>query len=174
MNGPPDQAGPATGRGYIRGGGGVEVASSRVAAVLVGAAVVVLVALAVVLAVEAIAQNSRIDRLRSSGVAVDVTVSSCLGMASGTGITESAYQCRGTFTIGGHSYNEVIDGSTDLHPVGATLRAVTVPGDPATLSTAAAVAAMRSSWTVFAAPAGLVVLALVILGLVLWRARSRA
>jgi hypothetical protein len=167
-----EEASPAN-REYIRGAGGVEVGWRRIAAVLVGASVVVLLAFAIVLTVEAAQQNSRINSLRASGVPVDVTVSSCLGMASGTGITESGYQCRGTFTVGGHRYNEVIDGSTDLHAPGDTLRAVTVPSDPAILSTATAVAAMHASWTAFVVPAALFLAALLTIALVVRHSRAR-
>jgi hypothetical protein len=131
------------------------------------------------LTVIAAEQNSRISRLQSHGVAVNVTVTGCLGMASGTGITESGYQCRGTFTFDGHQHNDVISGSDVLLPVGQTLGAETVRGDPSILYAAGAAATMRSSWKAYALPAILLVvlIAAVITWFVLrsrWYGRTRA
>jgi len=159
-------------RGYIRGGGGVDVGARRVAAVLVVAGVAILLTLAIVLAVEAAGQNSRIDRLHASGVPVSVRVTGCLAMASGTGITESGYQCRGTFPLRGHRYEEIIGGTSDQHATGEMLRGVAVPDDPSILSTAASVAAMRSSWTAYGTAAALFLSALLTAGLAGWRYRS--
>jgi len=163
---------PAAGSGYIRGGGGVDLDRKRVGAVLAGVSVIILVTLALVLAIDAARQNNRIDRLHANGVPVDVTVSSCLGMASGTGITESGFQCRGSFTVGGHSYNEVVNGTADLHSPGQIIPSVTVPGDPTLLFTAASVSSMHSSLTRFVTPALLLLLALLIIAMVLWRSRT--
>lgn len=167
-----DSPASAAAAGYIRGGGGVDLGRKRVGAVLIGLTLIILVTLALVLAVNAARQNYRIDRLHASGVPVNVTVSSCLGMASGTGITESAFQCRGSFTLGGQTYNEVINGTGDLHAPGQVLPAVTVPGDPTLLYAAASVRSMQSSWTAFVIPAVLLLLAFLIIAAVFWRNRA--
>jgi hypothetical protein len=146
-------------RDYIRGGGGVEVSRHRVAAMTVAGAVSLLLILAVILTVGAAEQRSRIDLVRRSGVPVDITVSSCLGMASGTGITASGFRCRGTFTRGGRTYDQVIGGLIDNRAHGDVLQGVSVPSDPTIVYTAVAAAQLESSWTVFLTPALLFVLA---------------
>jgi hypothetical protein len=156
--------------GYIRGGG-VEIDSRRATRVVVGFCLVVLVALVIFLTLSAVSKNASIGRLQRHGVPVDVTVTSCVALASGTGATITGYTCRGTFTLHGHRYNEVIGGSIDLHPVGQTLHAVTDPGDPSTLSTARAVRTTHRSWTAFIPAAIALVLLVLVLALVLRRHR---
>jgi hypothetical protein len=153
---------PSTGEGptghgsdYIRGAGGVAVDRRRIVMVIGAAVVVALLALAFVLAVEAAQRYQRIDRLRAEGVPVVVTVTDCLGLASGTGITEVGFSCHGTFRLGARHYHAGIDGTAQLYPVGASLDAVTVPGDPQILYTAAAASALHTPWTEFVAPAAL-------------------
>jgi hypothetical protein len=131
---------------------------------VIGAAVVVaLFALSLVLAVEAAQRYQRIDRLRAEGVPVVVTVTDCLGLASGTGITEVGFSCRGSFHLGTHTYHAGIDGSADLYPVGASLDGVTVPGDPQILYTAAAARTLHTTWAWFVAPAALFLVAIAVL-----------
>jgi hypothetical protein len=159
--------------GYIRGGGGIEIARHRIATVALGCAVVLLLFVGVMLAIDAATENSRIDLLRAHGVPVNVTVSSCLGMASGTGITASSFQCRGTFTVSGHAYDEVIEGSVDNRAPGDILNAVVVPSDPAIVYTSVAAAQLRPSGGAFVTPAILMALALGLGGAVAgWRRRT--
>ena len=142
-------------------------------AAVAGSTAVALLAVSVTLAVEAAGRDSRIDSLRAHGVPVTVRVTDCLGLASGTGITESGFTCRGSFTLGGRTYREVIDGTTALQPSGTTVDAVTVPGDPQILYTARAAAALRVSWTAFVPPGLLVVAALALLAPLLGSAQRR-
>lgn len=140
---------------YIRGGGGIAVDGrrlGRVAGVLGSAAVIVLVAL---LARAGVYQELRAGRLRADGVGVRVTVTGCVGLASGTGITTTGYTCRGAFLLGGHRYEEVVHGSTARHDVGDAVTAVAVPGDPATLTAETSVHAQDPPWRPFVAPGAL-------------------
>jgi hypothetical protein len=86
----------------------------------------------------------------------------------GSGSNLVGYQCRGTLTVAGHRYNEAIPGSTFRSP-GSTLRAVTVPGDPALLSTAGALATARASWRVFILPSTLLLILVLLTGSVALR-----
>jgi hypothetical protein len=138
--------------GYVRGAG-VVMDSRRTLRALVVVSVLVLATLTIVLTLEAINANARISRLRQHGVPVDVTVTSCLGLASGTGITEAGYRCRGTFTLDGPRHNELITGTSALRSTGETLHAVTDPSDPTILSTADALATTHPIWTAFIGPA---------------------
>lgn len=132
----------------------------RVGHVVVGVGLVALAVLAVVLFVAGAQKNAQISRLRQSGVIVHVTVTGCLGLMGGSGSNLVGYECKGTFTIDGHRYNEAIPGNA-FHPPGATLRDVAVPDDPALVSTIQGVATSHPSGRVFVLPTIL----LVILGL---------
>ena len=114
---------------------------------LVGLAVLV-----VILFLAGAHKNSQITELRQHGVPVEVRVSGCLGLLGGSGSNQAGYSCRGTFTLDGRSYNEVVPGNI-LHPPGTMLRAVTVRSDPHLLDTARALANEHSSPKVFSLPA---------------------
>jgi hypothetical protein len=154
---------------YIRAGGGIEIEPRRLVRVAIGFCVLVLVGIVIDMTVSAANQNSRQTKLRQQGVPVVVTVTGCLASGSGSGQTVEGYTCRGTYTVGSHRYNEVIGGTTIVHPVGQQLRAVAVPGEPTLVSTADGVAGTRSAWTPYITPTilGAVAIALA-LALFLW------
>ena len=168
-------AGPTPGDGgYIRGGGGVEIHTRRVVDVVAAGCVALLVASVVVLSVSASHQNGQLTTLRHHGVPVEVTVTGCLGISSGVGMGIEYWQCRGSYTLGGQSYQEVLRGSRTLLEAGQQIPAVAVPGQPALVTTASAVGKSRSAWTPYVAPALLGVAAIaVILGWALLTRRSR-
>jgi len=151
-------------------GAAVEVNTRRVAHLAVGVVLVTLAVLGVALFVAGANKNAQITRLREHGVAVEITVSGCQGLLGGSGSNAAGYVCRGTFRLADHEYNELIPGDT-FHAPGSTLQGITVPGDPALVSTAAAVAAERASWRVFIVPAVLLAGTL-LLGAVVLRLRS--
>ncbi len=154
-------------------GAGVNVDVRRAAHVVVGICVVGLAVLVVLLFVAGVHKNAQITRLRQHGVAVEVTVSGCLGLLGGSGSNPAGYACRGTFTLDGHRYNEAIPGNT-LRPPGTKVRAVAASGNPPLLSTAHAVSTERASASVFIVPGILlVVLVFLVGGLVLRRRRTR-
>ena len=162
------------GGGYIRGGGGV-IDTRRLFRVVVGFSIVALVVLVVVLTVEAVHKNSRIDALRHRGVPVDVTVTNCLGILSGTGITVTTFQCNGSFNLDGKSYNAVIAGSTVNHSAGDVVKAVADPKHPTSISTATSLVNAHSSWRAYAVPGVLfAVLVLLVLFAFWWSRRESA
>ena len=110
-----------------------------------------LTAAVVVLFVAGLQKNAQITLLRDQGVAVEVTVSDCFGLMGGSGSNLTGYECRGTFTLDGHRYDDPIPGGAPYSP-GTTLQAVSVPEDPALLSTPRAMAAQQASWRVFVLP----------------------
>jgi hypothetical protein len=160
--------------GYIRGSGGV-VDTRRLFRVVVGSAIVVLAVLVVVLTIGAAHKNSRINGLRHRGVPVDVTVTHCFGILSGTGITVTTFQCSGSFDLAGHSYNGVIAGSDSNHAVGDVVKAIADPKHPTSISTASSLANAHSSSRPYIAPVVLVgVLVMLIVGALWWSRRSSA
>jgi hypothetical protein len=155
---------------YIRGAGGV--LNRRVAVRgVVGFCLVLLSTMTVVLATQAIRERSRELRLRDHGVAVEVTVTGCVAIASGTGITESGFNCRGSFVLNGRTDAAVIGGTQALYPVGAVVQAVADPNDPTNLSTATAVNARHASSTAFIPAAITFLLLIVLIAGVGWRTR---
>jgi hypothetical protein len=156
---------------YIRGAGGVEVRGGTVARVIVGICLTALAILVILVSLETVRQHSRYSRLQRSGVAVDVTVTGCLGLASGTGITVAGYTCKGTFLLDGHRYTDVIGGTSQLYQPGQRIRAVADPARPAVLATPESVARTHWSWTAFVTPVGLLVLLALLVALAGWRFR---
>jgi hypothetical protein len=155
---------------YTRGAIGGTVSPRRVAWVGTVAGVAVLASMVVVLTVSAVSERSRASSLRHVGVTVEATVTSCVGRASGTGITTIGYTCRGAFTLAGQRHEAVIGGSSALLTPGEIVHAVADPNDPSVLASARSLAGSTSSWTVFIAPASLL---LVLAGVVVLAARRR-
>jgi hypothetical protein len=153
VDGNTDSHATSDGAGYIRGGGGVVVDRGLVVRVVAWAVLLVLLVVAVLLTRAAVNKNSRIDGLKSHGVAVQVTVTECLGMASGTGITVTGFKCRGTFELTGRRYEEVIEASSIPHQSGDVVAAIVDPRDPTSLTLASVVSGQHASWTAFVIPA---------------------
>ncbi|BEP11833.1 hypothetical protein acdb102_01440 [Acidothermaceae bacterium B102] len=150
---------------YLRGGG-VTTDGPRARRLALGFCCVALAALVAVLSVSAVREGRRADRLRDHGVPVRLTVTGCLGLASGTGATEYAYDCRGSFVLDGRRYDELLHGSTVQRRTGSVVAAVADPAHPSNVATAASVAgrhASASRWV----PTGITVALLVIAGAVL-------
>jgi hypothetical protein len=146
----------------------------RVVRVVIALCVLALVGWAIALALVTADQNSRQTKLQQHGIPVEVTVTGSVGQASGSGSTVDGYTTRGTYRLDGHLFNEVIEGTSAVHPVGQKLAAVAVRGDPALVSTAEGVPKRRSSWTAYTTPIVLGALAIALaLGLVLWPAPPR-
>lgn len=149
----------STGHGRVSTmrGAGVDVDVRLVGKVLGAAVLLALAVLTAVLLVAGIHHNDQATRLRRSGVPITMTVSGCQGLLGGSGSNAAGYQCNGTFTLHGHEYHELLPGNT-LYPPGTPVRAVAVPGDPALVATAAAVAHERPSDRVYILPAVLFVI----------------
>jgi len=154
-------------------GAGVEVNVRAVGRALFAACLATLAVLVAVLFVAAAHKNDQINRLHRDGVRVEITVTGCLGQLGGSGSNAAGYSCRGSFDLDGRRYVEGIPGNT-LYPPGTTLRAVTVPSDPALVATVRAVEGEHASWKVFILPGTLLlVLVLLVTALVLSRAFAR-
>jgi hypothetical protein len=143
----PTPVGSTPNRTYIRGVRAVEGDAGHVLRVLVGLCLLALIGLAIALTISAASQNSRLDQLRHQGVPVEATVTGCLGISSGIGMGVEYWECRGSYVLDGHHYNEVIGGSRAHLQDGEKVPAIAVPGHPTLLSTATGVAKKSSSWT---------------------------
>jgi hypothetical protein len=140
---------------YVRGASGRAVAGRRVVTIAVAVCLLAVAAIGIALAVEAARYNTDIGQLKRHGVAVEVTVTGCVGVLSGTGITASGYTCRGRYLLGGESHDAVIRGTSRRYPDGTAVRAVALAHRPTILYTAAAVAGANTSWRRFDVATGL-------------------
>jgi hypothetical protein len=155
---------------YIRGAGGVRVDGRRVAGYILGFGVLIFAVLTVVFTGIAVHHNSRATSLKQKGVPVQVTVTGCVGLASGTGITGTGFTCRGSYTLADRQYTEQIGGTANLFTVGQKISGVAVRDEPSVLYTASSAQTMHSTWTVYVTPAALLV---VLLGTEVFRRRVR-
>jgi hypothetical protein len=144
---------------------------ARLVGRVVGVLLLVALALAVVIFfVAGLHKNTQISQLRQHGVPVRFTVTGCIGQLGGSGSNAAGYSCRGSFTLDGRRYNEPIPGNS-LHPPGAVLQAVAVPGDPALVITARMLDGEHTSGSVFILPAVLLVVLALVVGVLVRRRR---
>ena len=156
--------------GTLRGAT-VQFDSGRLVKVVLGVVLSTLAVLAVVFFLAGIHSNDQIDRLHSQGERVTVSVTGCLGLLGGSGSNAAGYSCRGSYTLGGHSHEEALPGSTFYRP-GTRIPALAVPGDPALVSPLAVVDTQQSSASVFILPGVLAAVFLAMVALIVWRYRA--
>jgi hypothetical protein len=150
---------------YIRGGGGVSVDPRRFMRAIVLVTLATLAILTTVLVIGVIQKHSQISRLKDHGVVVAVTITSCIGNASGTGITAAGFSCSGSFTLGGINHTDVLKGNSVNQQIGDRVTAITDARDPSDLSTPDAVSAARLPLTDLVAPAVSALLLVIVLAL---------
>jgi hypothetical protein len=156
----------------LRGAGaGLTVDTRRVGRVIVGLLLVTLAVLVVILFVAGAHKNTQISRLHDDGVAVAIRVSGCRGLLGGSGSNAAGYSCRGSFTLAGRRDNEALPGDT-LHPPGTMLRGISVPGDPALVTTVGALATEHASAKVFILPTILALVLVVSVAALILRRRT--
>lgn len=152
----------------------VQVDTRRVGRLAIAIFLAALTFVAIVLYVVGFQKNSQISILSRHGVAVEVTVSRCLGQLGGSGSNPVGYDCTGTYLFGGRRYTESIPGNA-LLPPGRTLRGVISPGDPALFSTPRVLATEHPSWRVFIVPTAILMVPVLLVGaFVLGKRRKRA
>lgn len=140
--------------------------------VLLAVVLLTLAVLVVVFTVVGAHKNAQIDELRTQGVPVTFTVSSCLGLLGGSGSNGAGYACTGSYQLGGHRYHEALPGNA-YHEPGSTVAAVAVPSDPTLVSTAAVVRTDHTSARVYILPAVLLAVLIVLVAVVALPARRR-
>lgn len=110
----------------------------RVVALVMLLAAAALGATAVVLAVSTAGNNATLSELRHRGVEVRVVITGCVAASSGIGMSVEYWTCRGSYTLGGGRFDEVVRGERALVERGRAIAAVAVPGHPSLLYTPAA------------------------------------
>jgi hypothetical protein len=135
-----------------------------------------LVVFAVVLVVSFLSvsnDNARIDRLKTHGIPVTITVTSCIGNIGGSGSNSAGYTCRGDYTVNGATYREIIGSMATFSATGTTVRGVVDPSHHGTVVLSSALRNSSASPSRYVAP-GLLGIALVALTLALRRVARRA
>lgn len=128
-----------------------------------GTAVLAIFAVIVIVSfISAANDNSRIERLKSHGVSVVVTVTSCVGNIGGSGSNAAGYTCYGTYHVEGVRYHENIGSRATMSTTGTRLRGVADPQRPSTIELASTLAKSSTSLSVYVVPS---LLALLVLGL---------
>jgi hypothetical protein len=159
----------------LRGVRVARVDSGRIIRVVAVAVIVILAVSALALTVSAVHQNDRLSKLQHHGTPVQATVTGCVGISSGIAMAIEYWECRGSYSLDGHRYNEVIRGSRAHLTTGRTVPAVAVPGDPTLLSTVAAAGEAHSAGSRYIAPVVLGVLAVLLaVALLIWSKRRPA
>jgi hypothetical protein len=138
-------------------GPAVSVNSKRIAQILLVLGMATLAVLGVLLLVSGAHRNAQITELHQHGQKVQISVSGCIGVASGSGSTPATFTCRGSFALSGHRHNEIIGGQTARLNVGSIVQGVAVPDDPALVATTRSVATEHTSFSVFILPIVLLV-----------------
>ena len=142
----------------------------RVLQVVLGVVIGTLAVLVVVFTIGGIHSNDQINRLRSQGTPVTVTVSGCLGLLGGSGSNAAGDSCHGSYRLDGRLYHESLPGSTFYRP-GARIPALAVPGDPALVSPLAVIDTQHASDGVFVLPGALAGALVLVVAAIVWRRR---
>jgi len=145
----------------------------RTTRIVVGVCLVVLAALVVALFLAGANKNAETSRLKDNGVPVAVTVTHCLGNASGSGAVLTGYTCNGTYLLNGHRYSEVIRGSDQPYLRGGVIQGVVDPDNPTAVTSAHEVATTDPSWRVYIAPIILLIVLILAVAVLVWRVRRR-
>ena len=125
-----------------------------------------------VIFISAAHDNSRIERLKTNGVPVVVTVSDCVGNIGGSGSNASGYTCRGAYRVKGVSYQEIIGSKSTLSSVGSTVSGIADPERPSTIELASAVARSSTSTSAYVVASVLAILFVALTLLLLRRLRT--
>jgi hypothetical protein len=173
----PNHMAPVEPRSVTRGrvaplrGASVDVDSRRVGQILLAVFVAALTVLVVVLFVADVHRNSQISSLKEHGVAVNATVTNCIGELGGSGSTIARYDCNGTFELDGKHYRVRIPGS-NLRPAGATVPLIAAENDPGLIATSQQVRSEHASWSAFIFPIVLLFVLVVIVVAIIARRRA--
>lgn len=129
----------------------MEVNTQRVLQTVFALIIATLAVLTVALFLSGVHRNSDISSLQEHGVAVTVTVTTCLGELGGSGSTLADYRCEGTFVLNGQRHHDTIPGHI-FRATGSTARFVTASNSPDLLATSSQVTNERTSSSVFVLP----------------------
>ncbi len=137
--------------GALRGSSAVGIGRSFW--VYAGALGLLIIAAAVVISfVSASNDNARIDRMKSHGIAVTVTVDSCIGNLGGSGSNGAGFTCHGDYRVDGVTYHEPIGSLQTFSAPGTRVSAVVDPSQHGTVVVSSAIRRSSASNGVYLAP----------------------
>ena len=110
---------------------------------------VVLAAFIVVSFISAINANSAIERMKTHGVPVAVTVGDCIGNIGGSGSNSAGFTCRGSYEVAGVAFHEVIGSMSTFSKSGTIVSGVADPNRHSTVELATAVRETSPSATAY-------------------------
>jgi hypothetical protein len=116
--------------------------------------------------------HARIDRMKSHGVPVAVTITDCVGNMGGSGSNVAGYVCRGTYRVAGVKYNEIISSMTTFASPGARVQAIADPSQHGYVALASAIRHTTSSSAAFVV-LSILAAVFVVLAALLFRLRRR-
>jgi hypothetical protein len=141
---------------------------------MAGALLLVVCAVLLVVGVGSVANgNARINRLRSQGIPVVVTVSGCFGNIGGSGSNGAGFTCHGEYSVDGVKYQEVVESLSIFVTTGTSVRGVVDPSHHSLVELASAVKTAKASSTAYFV-LGVLGVVLVALALALGRASRRS
>jgi hypothetical protein len=141
---------------------------------IAAAAGLVIFAVAIAISFAAtINEHDRIDRMKTHGIPVTVTITGCEGNLGGSGSNVASYTCRGTYAINGAKFDELIASMTTFTAKGTKIRALADPSQHSSVALASAIKSTHSSPTAFIVLALLTLLLLVLVALVTRAARRQ-
>ena len=140
---------------------------------LVGCAAI-LIGISVATLATAIGNASHVARMKSHGVQVTATVSTCRGNLGGSGSNLASYTCYATYSVRGQRYESVVGGMSTFAPAGRPISVVADPEDFAAIETTALVKSAQAGPVAFAIPALLFVLGIGCVVLVVMMSRREA
>jgi hypothetical protein len=166
-------ASAAPARQFIRGDSGRAADGRLVAAVAVAVAALASGTLTLYLATSALHSGATGARFASQGTPVQVAVTGCEAVSSGIGQLVQFYDCYGSYSIAGRSYQAMIAGERAHLIRGEILKAVGTPGPVPLLALASSVPRSGVDWLP-AAASGVVSSGLGLTSFLLWLRRRRS
>jgi len=136
-------------------------------------ALVVFALIIVVSFISATNDNATIQRLKTHGIPVNVTVTSCIGNIGGSGSNSAGYTCRGVYHVGADRFDEIIGSMTNFSAPGTSVSGEVDPAKHGTVELASAVRGSTASAGAFVPP-GLMCALLIILAMALRRTARRS
>ena len=114
--------------------GAVAASTSRGFWIKFGWTALVLFAISILIGFFAVSiDNARMERIKSHGIPVTVTVTNCVGNIGGSGSNAAGYSCHGHYRLDRVTYNEAIGSMTNFAPADSSVRGVVDPSNHGTV-----------------------------------------
>ncbi len=133
---------------------------------------VILIGVSVATLATAIGNASHVSRMKSQGVHVPATVTTCRGNLGGSGSNLASYTCYATYSARGQRYESVVGGLNTFTATGTHVSVVADPEDLAAIETTLLASSAESGPMTFAIPVLLFLLGIGCVVLVIVKSRT--